>query len=104
MFGFFVNGEFEGFWSNRVGDIFAQNTIQKMGWALSTVTVVHYSGLKESELQLAEPTIDEVRVYSGTINEYVNEDGLTVTENGKQLVRTIKADLFIKDGIELHRC
>jgi hypothetical protein len=91
MFGFFVSGEFKGFWSNKVGDKFADITIQKMGWPKSLVTLVCFNGLLESEVSNCDVTLEKARVY---------KQG----ESDKFLLREIAGDKFIVSGLIIKPC
>lgn len=105
MFGFFVNGEFKGFWSNKVGDIFCDLTCQKMGWAKELTTLAYYPNLKESELKHAEPTVDDVKVYSVSQEQTgEDEEGNPILEENKTLVKTIQSDKFMVNGLMLIPC
>lgn len=105
MFGFFVSGEFKGFWSNRVGDIFCDLTCIKMQWAKESTTLVFYPNLKEHELQNAVASIDDVKVYNKEQNETgVDEQGNPTFEEKSVLVKTISADKFMVNGLMLIPC
>jgi hypothetical protein len=112
MFGFFINDEFKGFWSNSAGDRFFQATCKSLGWAESQVTLVYYPNLKQSELQNCEPLKSDCKVYKKVQTEItvteLDEDGneVTRTEIQDELVldRVINADTFVLNGLILIPC
>jgi len=106
MFAFFVSGEFKGFWVNRAGDKFADATIKAMGWPKASTTLVRFDGLKSEELQGAEASLEEVRVYRSEEQEvgFDEETQAPITESVKVLVRTIPADMFINNGLMVRPC
>jgi hypothetical protein len=105
MFGFFVNGEFKGFWSNRVGDIFADLTCLKMGWSKELTTLVYYPDLKEHELEKAVATVDKVDVYVSAQNQTgEDEEGNPIFEESQTLVKSINSDKFVVNGMMLIPC
>jgi hypothetical protein len=104
MFGFFLNGEFQGFWSNKVGDKFFDLTCAKMKWPLSATTLVYYSDLSESDLTHAEPTEDSVKVYREETIEGEGGEGEAVYSTQKVLVKTIQGDKFVLNGVILKPC
>jgi len=104
MFGFFVSGEFKGFWSNKVGDKFFDLTCSKMKWLLSTTTLVYYSDLSESDLAHAEPTEENVKFYREETIDGEGGEGETVYSTQKVLVKTIQGDIFVLNGVILKPC
>lgn len=112
MFGFFVNDEFKGFWSNNVGDIFFQATCKSLNWVESQVTLVHYPGLKQSQLEFCEALKSDCKVYKKVQTEVtvteLDEDGneVTRTEIQEEIVldRVINADTFVLNGLILIPC
>jgi hypothetical protein len=96
MFGFFVGGEFKGFWSNSVGDVFADLTCSRMNWSKVDVTLVYYPSLGEGELDGAEASVDSVKVY----RKESGED----QEELKILVKEIQSDKFMVGGLMLIPC
>jgi hypothetical protein len=104
MFGFFVNGNFKGFWSNKVNDKFADLTIQKMKWVPSSVTLVYYQGLQESELRNTEASIDEVKIYRDETVEGIGGEGESVYTTQKVLIKTIESDKFMINGVMILLC
>lgn len=110
MFGLFVNGEFKGFWSNKVGDVFFDNTCNKMEWDKSQTIMVHYQGMKESEIEhtLVSPNEVVIRnkvtnlVDSGELDE--NQQPIMIEQDDFVVVKTIQADLFVNNGVMLINC
>jgi hypothetical protein len=45
MFCFLISGLYYGFWSNKVGDEFVENTISGLHLTASEVSVVHYPNI-----------------------------------------------------------
>lgn len=45
MFSFFISGVFFDFWGNKPGDIFVENTVSKMNWDNSLVSLYYYPGI-----------------------------------------------------------
>ena len=113
MFAFFLNGTFFDFWANQPGDEFLDLTALKMGWDLSSVTLIHYPGIPVNrpeffrfdenknliiqEKQLSEPI--EIPVEGG-------EPGQTQTVQEEILVdvRTVSAVTYVVNGQRLLQC
>lgn len=105
MFGFFVSGEFKGFWSNSIGDVFCDLTCMKMQWAKESTTLVYYPALKDSELSSAVATVDSVSIYREVTNEVgVDENDQPILETTQELVKTIQSDKFMVNGLMLIPC
>jgi len=110
MFGFFVNNEFKGFWSNQVGDIFFDNTCNKMEWDKSQTVMVRYNGMKESEIENALVSPSEAQIRTKSFNEVdsgeVDGEGnpILIQEEVFTVVKTIQADLFVNNGVMLINC
>jgi hypothetical protein len=105
MFGIFLNNEFKGFWSNRPGDIFIDLTCKKMSWPKELTSLVYYPSLREHELQNAEASLDDVKVYREESNQTgEDEEGNPIYENEKVLVKTIDSDKFVVNGLMLIPC
>jgi hypothetical protein len=105
MFGFFVNHEFKGFWSNQPGDIFFDLTCLKMQWPKEATTLVYFPGLLESELKDALATPDKCQGFKSELQEIgQDEEGNTLTEEVKILNREIVADKFVINGIIIIPC
>jgi len=105
MFGFFVNGEFKGFWSNRVNDIFFAATCKRMNWPLSLTTMVHYPEMVEVQIEHAEPSEKEVKINKEELIEDGKDDeGNPKFKKEKKLIKKIHADIFVKSGIVIKPC
>lgn len=105
MFAFFVNGQFKGFWTNKVGDKFADLTITKMKWPKNSTSLVFYQGLNGSEIKNCEPTLNGVDVIKDEVNEIgVDENDQPILETSEILVRSIQSDKFMIDGLMLIPC
>jgi hypothetical protein len=105
MFGFFVSGEFKGFWSNSIGDIFFDLTCLKMGWDKSVTSMVYYPSLKESDLQNAVASLSDVNVYEKHQEQTgVDENDQPIIEEVTTLIKTIQADTFVTNGIIIIPC
>ena len=112
MFSFFVNGEFKGFWSNQIGDMFFSLTCNKLAWSESLTSLCYFPGLLNSELELAEPSLTECRVNKKVMVEVevesTDESGnpITVTELQESIVldRIIPAQVFVNNGLMLIPC
>jgi len=105
MFGFFVSSEFVGFWSNKVGDIFFDLTVFSMKWEKSSVSVVYYPNLQESEIQHAVASLSDVKVYEKHQEQTgVDENDQPITEEVTTLIKTIQADTFVTNGLIIIPC
>lgn len=105
MFGFFVSGEFKGFWSNSIGDVFCDLTCMKMQWSKESTTLVYYPSLNGAEIYNSVPTIDSVDVMQEVTNEIgVDENDQPIFETSQVLVRTIQSDKFMVNGLMLIPC
>lgn len=110
MFAFFIGNEFKGFWANKVGDVFFDNTCEKMGWDKNTTILSHYNGLKDSDLanSLVSPNEITIRekstslVDSGEVDE--NQEPIMIEQDDFVVVKTIQADLFVNNGVMLINC
>lgn len=117
MFGFFVNGEFKGFWSNKIGDVFVELTCNSMNWDKNQTVVVFYPSLNVDHSKLYEATINdckefiEVDVQIGTeMVDSLDEQGnpiqieQPVFEKQAQLQHTFQADVFYNNGSIILPC
>jgi hypothetical protein len=105
MFGLFVSGEFKGFWSNSVGDIFFDATCINMQWDKSLTSMVYYPSLKDSELQHAVASLSDVKVYEKHQEQNgVDENDQPIIEEVATLIKTIQADTFVTNGITIIPC
>jgi hypothetical protein len=112
MFAFFINGELKGFWANKVGDKFYVLTCSSMGWDQANTNLVYYPGLKDSELELAQPSLssctvnkkETVEVQVTSTNE-LGEEVITIElQENVILDRIIQADNFVTNGIMVIPC
>lgn len=108
MFSFFINGVFFDFWGNKAGDIFYDNTVSKMNWYSSLVSLYHYPSIPASRpeffdfdesknLLIQEKVITEVLV--GPEGEQVLEE--QISYNTKE---TILAEVFAINGEKFKIC
>lgn len=88
MFAFFVNGEFKGIWGNKVGDIFYNNTIEKLEWDITQTKLVWYE-VKKSEMK------------SAFAHEFYETHLLLRNELG-EIIKEIPSELFAENGL-LHK-
>jgi hypothetical protein len=109
MFAFFVNDEFKGFWSNKIGDIFVQATCSALGFAPSQTEVVFFHFLDEQPEHFtfdANKTLviqRKVVSTSTVIDPETNEEVTTETESFVTS-RTISADPFFTNGTVVQDC
>lgn len=88
MFAFFVNGEFKGIWGNNVGDIFYNNTVEKLEWDITQTKLVRYD-VKKSEMR------------SAFAHEFT-ESSLILKDEQGNIIKEIEAELFAENGL-LHK-
>ena len=76
MFGFFVNGNFEGVWGNRPNDEFFDNTCVSLDWEKSQTTLVYYLKHREKPEHNYQYFIDKVieRDLEGNITKEINSE------------------------------
>lgn len=98
MFCFFYKDLFVGFWSNKIGDIFCDLTINGMKWDRSDVDLYYYPSLNDvprfHEIDSSKNLIIKKEVVTNVEHESVNESGETVITTEE--VKTYETDKVIE--------
>lgn len=112
MFSFFINDELKNFWSNKIGDIFSENTILKMGWNRTEVDLVYYAGVKKVPEFKEFGANKELRILKKIVTQNeeqsTNELGETVTNIVEvvsyELDQVIEPTTYMAKGIMVKPC
>jgi hypothetical protein len=109
MFAFFVNDEFKGFWSNKIGDIFVQATCSALRFSPSQTKVVFFHGLENVPEYFVfgnsnSLIIQEKVIIVGTSIDPETEQEITTETESFVDLNTIPADPFFVDGQSVKDC
>lgn len=108
MFAFFINDELKNFWGNKLGDIFAINTITKLKWDQSKVDLVYYPSLDSVPLFKEFGSNKELIIKERIVGheEITNEDGtVSVVETESFVVKqTIEPVVYVAKGVMVKPC
>lgn len=108
MFAFFINNELKNFWSNKIGDIFAELTISKLEWDRSSVDLLFYPSIKQvppfKEFGANKELIIKERIVGH--EEVTDEDGtVSIIETESFVVKeTIEPVVYVAKGIIVKPC
>jgi hypothetical protein len=100
MFSFFLSGAFFDFWGNKPGDIFYDNTVKKMNWDNSLVSLYYYPGIPVKRPELF--AFDENKNLLIQEKQVTILDGIEVEE--LVTISTITAEAFVVNGEKLAAC
>jgi hypothetical protein len=113
MFAFFLNENFFDFWANQPGDEFLDLTASKMGWDLSIVTLIHYSGIPVNRPEFFrfdenKNLIIQEKHITESVQTQIGENGVeeTVIVKNESLVdvKTIESIKYVINGEKLIVC
>lgn len=118
MFAFFVFNELKGFWGNKIGDVFFQNTCKKMGWDITNTSLVYFEGLTDQESLNCIATKSSIEIYNKQLVQVGTEEKDILDENGIVIgseivpvnemqdvfVRSIPSQIFVLDGVFQAQC
>ena len=96
MFGFFVDGEFKGMWGNKVGDIFYNNTVQKLRWDITKTVLVYYPDHREKRGSFE---------YTYTLQKVIEKEVIKDEQGNilsEAITNEINSELFAENGL-LHK-
>jgi hypothetical protein len=108
MFCFFKGNEFVNFWSNSIGDIFADLTCHSMKWDKGQVDLVYYWGLdnmpEHYEFDSNKVLIVKNKVV--TQEEVLDENGNpSIIENVSYTIhKQVDPDFFMSKGVMVKPC
>lgn len=98
MFCFFYKDSFVNFWSNKIGDIFFDLTINGMKWDRLDVDLYYYQSLNSVpefyEIDSVKKLIIKKEIVTVVEHESVNEDGVTIVTT--EQVKTYETDRVIE--------
>jgi len=100
MFTFFINGVFFDFWGNKPSDIFYDNTISKMNWDSSLVSLYHYPSIPANRPALFDFDVNK--------NLLIQEMQITIVDDVEVeelvTISTITAEAYVINGEKVKPC
>jgi len=108
MFCFFKNDELINFWSNSIGDVFADLTCQALKLNKQEIDLVFYHGLDSIPDHFEIDASKKLIIKKRTVTQVENQD-----EEGKQIItevesfsveKEIEPDHFMSKGLMLKSC
>lgn len=103
MFALLLNGDFYGFWGNKVGDIFIDNTIKNLNLNPSQVKLLYFPQISNV------PELFEVASNKLIIKNKVTEVDYSDAENPVTIeilekVNEYEGEVYFENGLQLKVC
>jgi hypothetical protein len=96
MFGLFLNDTLKDFWGNNAGDIFLENTCNKLKLEMNSVDLVFYFGLEKAPEHYEFGSNKELTVLKKIVTQVEQE---SVNEQGETVVTVVDVESFELDKV-----
>jgi hypothetical protein len=103
MFLFLVDSLHYGFWGNKVGDIFVDNTIRNLSLDESKVKVLHFFGMRNHPefYELSGNTlVEKLKSFELDESDPENPIQVEVTTNGNTFI----GEVYFENGVMVKPC